>query len=164
MALFKGFGLRHTRSFPFGFSATTSPLTRLVGYWTGSMLSKSAIRFNFFSNLGFKGRGTFLTGVTLGVTLSLISIWWVFFRVPFSPKQPENSDKNCSSLTFTTEVCFIRFRLLLVANLRIGADLESATINKASKRSFLWFRVSEHFPSTWILELLHFMFTGQRSG
>ena len=39
-------------------------------------------------------------------TLSLISKWWVFFRVPISPKQSENSNKNCSSLTFTTDMFY----------------------------------------------------------
>ena len=98
MALFKGLGWRHTRSFPFHVSTTTSPFTKPVGFWTGLMISKSTIRFNSFSNLGFKARGIFLTGVTTGVTLSL------------------NLDKNCSSITFTTEIRFIRFRLSVVAD------------------------------------------------
>ena len=98
-------------------------------------------------------------------TLSLISKWWVFFRVPISLKQSENSNKNCSSLTFTTEICFIRFRFSLVANPRIGTDFELTKINETSKWSFLCFRVNEHFPSTGILELYvdNFMFLGQRS-
>ena len=94
-------------SFPFGFS-TSVLFTKSVGFWTGSMISKSTIRFNSFSNFGFKARDIFLTGVTTGVTLSLISIWWVFFRVPISPKQSENSDKNCSALTLMAEISFIR--------------------------------------------------------
>ena len=110
------------------------------------MISKSTICFNSFYNLGFKVRSIFLTGVTTGVTLTFISILWVFLIVPISPKQTENSYKICSSLAFTTEIHFFRFR---------------------SKWSFLCFRVSEHFPCTWILEFLYvdnFMFTGQRSG
>ena len=46
-------------------------------------------------------------------------------------------------------------------------DFELTTIYKTSKWFFLCFRVSEHFPSTGVLELLYadnFMFTGQRSG
>ena len=65
------------------------------------------------------------------------------------------------------EIRFMRFRLSLVANPRIGTDFESTTINETSKWSFLCFRVSEHSPSTRILELLYadnFMFTGQRLG
>ena len=81
--------------------------------------------------------GIFLTGVTTGVTLSLIAIWRVFFRVSISPKQSENSDRNCSSLTFTAEICFIRFRLSLVAY--PIATSESTTINETSKWSFLCF-------------------------
>ena len=64
------------------------------------------------------------------------------------------------------ELRFMRFRLSLVANPRIGADFESITINETSKWSFLCFRVNEHFPSMGILELLYadnFMFTEQRS-
>ena len=65
------------------------------------------------------------------------------------------------------EICWIKFRLLLVANPRLGVDFESTTINETSKWPFLCFRVSDHFQSTGILELLYadnFMFTGQRSG
>ena len=46
-------------------------------------------------------------------------------------------------------------------------DFELNTIYKTSKWFFLCFRVSEHFPSMGVLELLYadnFMFTGQRSG
>ena len=75
MAFLKGLELRHTRIFPFGFSITTGPLTQSIGFCTGSMISKSTIRFNFFSNFGFKARGIFLTGVATGVTLYSISIW-----------------------------------------------------------------------------------------
>ena len=50
-----------------------------------------------------------------------------------SPKQSENLDKSCSSLMFTAELTFIRFRLSLVANPRIGTDFESTTINETSK-------------------------------
>ena len=142
MALFKDLGSRHTRSFPFGFLTTTSPLTQSVGFLTGSMISKSTIRFNSFSNFVFKARGIFLTGVTTEVTLSLISIWWVFFRVHISLKQSENSDKNCSSLIFAAEIRFVRFRLSLVANPITGTDFESATINETSKWFFWCFRVS----------------------
>ena len=63
MALFKDLGSAHTQSFPFGFSVTISLLTQLVGFWTSSIISKSTIRFNSFSNFDFKGRGVFLTGV-----------------------------------------------------------------------------------------------------
>ena len=59
------------------------------------------------------------------------------------------------------EIRCMRFRLSLVANPRIGTDFESTTINETSKWSFLCFRVSEHSPSTRILELLYannFMF------
>ena len=65
------------------------------------------------------------------------------------------------------EMRFIRFRISLFANTRIGTDLESTTINKTRKWSFLCFRVREHFPSTGILELLYAdnsTFTGQMSG
>ena len=65
------------------------------------------------------------------------------------------------------EICFIRFRLSLVTNPTKGTDFESTTISETSKWSLLCFRVSEHFPSTEILELLYpdnFMLTGQRSG
>ena len=109
----------------------------------------------------------FLIRVNTGVTLSFISIWQVFFRVSIFSKQLENSDKSCSSLTFTVEIRFIRFRLSLVDNPRISTDFESTTINETSKWSFLSFRLSQHFPSRRTLELLHvdnFMFTGQRSG
>ena len=71
----KVLGLRHTQNFPFGFTTTTSPLTQSVGLWTGSVISKSIIRFESFSNLSFKARGIFLTGVTTGVILSVISKW-----------------------------------------------------------------------------------------
>ena len=81
--------------------------------------------------------GIFLTGVTTGVALSLTAIWRVFFRVSISPKQSENSDRNCSSLTFTAEICFIRFRLSLVAY--PIATSESTTINETSKWYFLCF-------------------------
>ena len=88
------------------------------------------------------------------------------FTVPLSPKQSENLDKNCSLLTFTAEIRFIRFRFSLVANPRIETDFESTTIKKTSKWSFLCFRVSENFPRAGILELYadNFMFTGRRSG
>ena len=65
------------------------------------------------------------------------------------------------------ELRFMRFRLSLVANPGIGADFESIAINETSKWPFLCIRVSEHFPSMVVLELLYadnFMFTGQRSG
>ena len=114
------------------------------------MISKSTICFNF----GFKARGIFLTGVNTGVTLSLIPIWCVCFRVPISPEQYKNSDKNCSSLTITAEMCFTRFRLSLIANPRIDRDFELTTINKTSKWSFLHFRVNEHFPSPGILDYM----------
>ena len=99
------FGGRKMEVFAFGgflfsFPTTTNTLTQLVGFWTSSMISKSTIRFNSFSNLGFKGRGILLTRDTAWVTLSLISLWWVFLRVPISPKQSENLDKNCSSFPF----------------------------------------------------------------
>ena len=61
---------------------------------------------------------------------------------------------------------FIRFRLSLLANLRIGKCFQSTTINETSKWIFLCFRVSEHFQGSGILELLYadnFMFMGQRS-
>ena len=147
MVLFKGLGSRHTRNLLFDFSPTTSPLNQTVGFWTGSMISKLTIRFNSFSYFGLKARGIFLTGVTAGVSLSLILIWWVFFTVPISPKQSENLNKTCSSLTFTVEKRFIKFRLSLVANPRIDRDLESTTIKKTSKLFLLCFRVSENFPS-----------------
>ena len=132
-----------------------------------NLISKSTIRFNSFSNFSFKARGTFLTGVTTRVALSLISKWWVFLRVPISPKQSENSNKSCPWLTFTAEIHFIMFTLSLVANLRIGTDIELTTINETSKWSFLCFRASKHFPNTVILELIYvenLMFTGQKSG
>lgn len=65
-ALFKGLGSRDTHSFPFGFSTTASPLTHLVGFWMHSTISKKIIHFSFFSNLVFKVRDIFLTGVTTG--------------------------------------------------------------------------------------------------
>ena len=151
--------------FPIGFSTTTSPLTLSVGFWRGSMISKSTIRFNSFSNFGFKARGIFLTGVTTGVTLSLISIWY-FLKFLFLQNNQKTQTKTVHHLHLQQK-CFIRFRLSLVANSRIGTDFESTTRNKISKWSFLYFGVSEHFPSTRILELLHadnFMFTGQRLG
>lgn len=88
-------------------------------------------------------------------------------RVRISPKQSENSDKNCSSLMLTAEIRFVRFRLSLVDNPRIGTDFEPTTINETSKSSFLRFRVNKHFPNTGIFKLLYaknFMFTGQRPG
>ena len=129
MTLFKDHESTHTRIFPFGFSTTASPLTQSVDFWMGSMISKWTIRFNSFTNFSFKARGIFLTGVITGVTLSLISIMWIFLRVPISPKQSENSDKNCSSLKFTAEICFIRLRLSLGANPGINTDFESTKIN-----------------------------------
>ena len=167
MVLFKGLGPRHTRSFPFVFSTATSPLTQSIGFWTVSMISKSTSHFNSFSNFNFKMKSIFLTGITTGVTLSLISIWWVFFRVLISPKQSENSDKNCSLLTFTAEIRFIQLKRSLVANPRIGTGFESTIINKTSNWSLFSFIVIQHFPSTGILELLYvdnFMFVGQMSG
>ena len=89
------------------------------------------------------------------------------FRISFSSKQSENSHKKCLSLTFTAEIRFVRVRLSLVANPIVGTDFESTTVNETSKWYFLCFRLSEHFPSTGILELLYadnFMFTEQRSG
>ena len=66
-ALFKDPGSRLTRSFLFGFSTTTSPSTQSVGFWTGSVICKSTIHFNSFSNVGFKARGIFLTRVKQGL-------------------------------------------------------------------------------------------------
>ena len=51
------------------------------------------------------------------------------------------------------EICFIRFRLSLVADPKVGMNLELTTINETSKWSFSCFGVSEHFPSTEILKL-----------
>ena len=87
----------------------------------------------------------FLIRVNTGVTLSFISIWQVFFRVSIFSKQLESSDKSCSSLTFTVEIRFIRFRLSLVDNPRISTDFESTTINETSKWSFLSFRLYVHW-------------------
>ena len=114
--------------FYFGFSTITSPLSQSVGFWTGSMISKSTICFNSVSILGFKATGIFLTGVATGVTLSLIPQWSVNVRVPTCPKQSGNL-----SLAFMTEIHFNRFRLSLVDNPRIGTDIELTTINKISK-------------------------------
>ena len=89
------------------------------------------------------------------------------FQISYFSKTIKNSDKNCSSLTITAEICFTRFRLSLIANPRIDKDFELTTINKTSKWSFLYFRVNEHFPSPGILELLYvdyFMFTVQKPG
>ena len=72
----------------------------------------------------------------------------MFHLILFSPH------KNYSSLTFTAEIHFIRFRFSLVANPRIGTDIEVTTKNETSKWSFLCFRVSQHFPIMGILELL----------
>ena len=47
-----------------------------------------------------------------------------------SPKQSENSDKNCSSLTFAVEIRFIKFILSLVDKPRICTDFESTAINE----------------------------------
>ena len=149
---FKGLGSRHTLSFPFGFSTTTSPLTKLVDFGAGSVISKSTIHFNSFSNLSLRASGAFLTRITTEVTLSFISIWWVFLRDPISPKESQNSDKICSLLTFMAEIRFVRFRYSLVDNPRIGTDFELTTINETSKWSFLCFRVSEHFPTTKIFK------------
>ena len=69
-------------------------------------------------------------------------------------------------IMFLEKVYFIRFRISLVFNPKIGRDFESTTINETSKWSFLCFRVSEHFPGMGILELLYvdnFMSFGQRS-
>ena len=63
MTLFKDPGSRHTRSFLFGFSTTASPSTQSVGFWTCSVIYRSTIHFNSFSNLGFKARSIFLTRV-----------------------------------------------------------------------------------------------------
>ena len=48
-------------------------------------------------------------------------------------------------IMFLEKVYFIRFRISLVFNPKIGMDFESTTINETSKWSFLCFRVSEHF-------------------
>ena len=66
-------------------------------------------------------------------------------RVPIFSKRSENSDKNCSSLTFTAEIRFIGLRFSVVANPRIDTDFELTTIKETPK---LYFRVSEHFPVT----------------
>ena len=111
--------------------------------------------------------GIFLTEVTKGVTLSLISIWRVFLRVSISPTQSENSDENCSSLMFKEEIHFIRLTLSLVASSRKGTNFESTTMNETSKCYFLCFEVIDHFPSTGVLESLYadnFMFTKQWLG
>ena len=89
------------------------------------------------------------------------------FESSYFSKQSENLDKIFSSLTSTAEIRFIRFRFSVVDNPRTGSDFESTTKKETSKWSFLCFRVSEHFPSTGILELLYvdnLMFTGRRSG
>ena len=108
-------------------------LTQSVSFGTGLIIFKSTICFNCCSNLAFKVRGIFLAGVTRGATLSLISIWSVFLRLHISPKQSGNSHKNCLLFMFTTEINFIRFKLSLVDNLRIGMDFESTKINETSQ-------------------------------
>ena len=80
--------------------------------------------------------GIFLTRVTKGVTLSLISIWRVFLIVPISPTQSEDSDENCSSLMFKEEIHFIRLTLSLVASSRKGTNFESTTMNETSNGIF----------------------------
>ena len=88
------------------------------------------------------------------------------FESSFFSKQSENPDKTFSSLTSTAEIRFTKFRFSVVDNPRRGSNFESTTKKETSKWSFLCFRVSEHFPSTGILELLYvdnLMFTGRRS-
>ena len=131
MALFKGLGSRHTRSFPFGFLTTTNPLTQAVAFWTVSMISKSSIRFYSFSNFGFKARGIFLRRVPTGVPLSLISIWWVFLRVPISSNQ-KTPAKIVHHLLLRQKYVLSGLYLSQVDNPRIGTDSESTTTNETS--------------------------------
>ena len=71
---------------------------------------------------------------------------------PISTIQSENSDQKL--FRNMAEILFIRFRLSLIDNPKMGTGFELTTINQTSKWSFLCFRVSGHFPSTGILELL----------
>ena len=140
----------------FGFSNTAILLTQSVGFRTGSMVFKSTVSFNSFSDLGFKA-GVFSNRSYFRDNITLISKYGEYFwGFLFLQNNQKTQTKYCSSLTFMSEIRFIRFRLSLVDdNPRIGTDFESAKINKTSKWPFLCFRVSGHFPSTGISELLH---------
>ena len=107
IALFKGRGPRQMRSFPFGFSTITRPFTQSVGFLIGSITSRSIIRLSSFSSFGSSACRTLRTGVTTGLTLSFTSIWWVVFKVPISPKQSWNSEKNVSLFFSIRQILFI---------------------------------------------------------
>ena len=128
MALFKGLWSSHTSSFPFGFLTITNSLTQSVLFWRSSLVSKSTIRFNSFSNLRFAAKGIFLTWVITGVTVSSILIWRVFLVLSLQQNK-KKSDKNYWLFMFTVEIRFIRFGLSLVTNPRKDADFETTLIN-----------------------------------
>ena len=98
IAFLKGRASRQMHNFPFGFSTITRLFTQSVGFLIGSVMSRSIIRLSSFSSFGLSTCGTLRTGVTTGLTLPFTSIWWVVFKVPISPKQSWNSEKNVSLL------------------------------------------------------------------
>ena len=167
IALFKGQGSRQMRNFPFGFSTIKRPFAQSVGFLIGSIMSRSTIRLSSFSSFGLSACGTLRTGVTTGFTLPFTSIWWVIFKVPISPKQSWNFEKNVSLFVSILQILFISCKCSLVFNPRIGTESESAIINEPLKELFLWSRVNEHLPTTRIFEPLYadnITFTGWRSG
>ena len=107
------------------------------------------------------------TGVTTSLTLPFTSIWWVVFKVPISPRQSWNSEKNVSQFVSIIQIIFISCKCSLVLNLSIGTESESTARNETSKKLFLWYRVNEHLPTTKVFESLYagnLTFTGWRSG
>ena len=136
----------------------------MVSLWSQDCLT---ICLSSFSSFGLSTCGTLRTGITTGLTLPFISIWWVAFKVPISPKQSWNSEKNVSLFVSIQQILFISCKCLFVFNPRIGTESESTTINETLKEWFLWSRVNEDLPTTRIFEPLYadnLTFTGWRSG
>ena len=88
-ALFNGRRLRQMRNFPLYFSAMARPFTQSFGYLIGSIMSRSTIRMSSFPSFRLSACGTLQTGVTTGLTLSYISLWWA---TNLNPKIQNNDE------------------------------------------------------------------------
>ena len=53
--------------------------------------------------------------------------WWVLLRVPISPKQSENSDRNEFYFDSTLRILLIGFRFSHNSNPRMGTNFVSTT-------------------------------------
>ena len=125
-------------------------LTQSIGFWTVSMISKSTIRFNSFSNFDFKAyffnRNYHRECIILD--FNMVSIFQSF---DFSKTIRKLRQKLFIAYIYGRNT-FIKLKRSLVANPRIGAGFESTIINETSNWSFFSFIVIEHFLSTGILE------------